>query len=117
MPTSFKTAGASLGWALAWALWCVSLTACPTAIVYLARRYEIPPDAANFGKELPWPAHAVDCLLCCHLFVTAAAAVAVYWMTRDWGVRSLAWLVELVALVIVAWLALAAGFATSGRYL
>jgi hypothetical protein len=107
----------TIGLALAWGVWALSLLASPAAMLVLAEVYYRPPHPENFGKELPWQAHLVDNLFLAHLAVSAAAAACVFWLTRDLGARVLACYVVLVMLGVAFWSGFVASMAVTGRYL
>lgn len=74
---------------LPWVLWCLSLAACPVAILVISNvyPYDGPPP---FARTRPWATRLVDALSYAHLGLSAVASMAVVLLVEE-GFRWLAW--------------------------
>ncbi len=101
---------------LLWALWWLSLTACPIAMAVIGTAFEHHGPLA-FDEPRPLPTRIVDGLCVAHLVASAVASAAVFWLSRSWLTRLLAWGVVAVMIPVTAMFALGAAMNTTGTFL
>src|SRR4051812_30578022 len=98
-----------------WLLWCLSLGACPIAIIVLSEVYDRSGHPA-WNEPRPWAAQIIESLLPTQLVVSVISATHVLWLTSG-GRRWLAWGAVVAVLILTALLAFGGVMATTGTYL
>ena len=105
-------------------LWCLSLAVCPAATCVIGTAYTRDRSYLYDSKDWPpaeppspWPYGVVNGLMVTHLVLSAAAALAVFWLFDGWRTWLLAWLAVISVLPVAAFCWFAAAMATTGIYL